>query len=71
MIGLELDGDKYTLENGSVMSGEEILLRGLYELVSGDDQHVITEKMFGRDQSQQSRAFKFLSITFTLTFYFL
>lgn len=59
MIGLELDGDKYTLENGSVMSGEEILLRGLYELVSGDDQHVITEKMFGRDQSQQSRAFKF------------
>ena len=28
LIGLELDGDKYTLENGSVMSGEEILFVG-------------------------------------------
>jgi hypothetical protein len=52
LIGLEVDGDKYTLENGSVMSGEEILLRGLYELVSGDDQYLIAERMFGRDQSQ-------------------
>ena len=31
--------DKCILENRSVMSGEEVLLRGLYELVSGADQH--------------------------------
>ena len=28
LVGLELDGDKYTLENGSVMYGEEILFGG-------------------------------------------
>ena len=46
--------DKCTLENGSKMPGEEVLLRGLYELVSGADQHEITV-IFGR----QSRAFKY------------
>ena len=40
------------LENGSKMSGEEILLRGLYELVSGEDQFGIAESVFGREQSQ-------------------
>ena len=47
------------LENGSKMSGEEILLRGLFELVSGQDQFGIAESVFGREQSQQSRAFKY------------
>jgi hypothetical protein len=46
------------LENRSKMSGEEVMLRGLYELVSGEDQHTISENVFGRDFSQQSRAFK-------------
>ncbi len=32
------------------MSGEEVLLRGLYELVSGADQHEITA-IFGKDQT--------------------
>jgi hypothetical protein len=41
------------------MSGEEILLRGLYELVGGDDQFTICESVFGREQSQQSRAFSY------------
>ena len=46
--------DKCTLETGSKMPGEEVLLRGLYELVSGADQHEIVT-VFGRDQTQQSR----------------
>jgi hypothetical protein len=46
------------LENGSKMPGEEVMLRGLYELVSGNDKHEIAENVFGRDYSQQSRAFK-------------
>ena len=50
--------DKCILENGSVLSGEEILLRGLYELVSGADQHEIIA-IFGNDQTVQSRAFKY------------
>jgi hypothetical protein len=37
------------------MSGENVLLRGLYELVSGADQNEIV-LVFGRDYSQQSRA---------------
>jgi hypothetical protein len=45
------------LENRSNMSGENVLLRGLYELVSGADQNEIV-LVFGRDYSQQSRAFK-------------
>ena len=41
------------------MSGEEVMLRALYELViSGENQFNIATNVFGRDQSQQSRAFK-------------
>lgn len=47
------------LENGSVMTGEEILLRGLYELVTGETQSSNTEHVFRREFTQQSRAFKF------------
>jgi len=56
--GLDFD-DRCVLENRSVMSGEEVLLRGLYELVTGNDQYTCAESIFGRDQSQQSRAFKY------------
>ena len=38
------------------MPGEEVLLRGLYELVSADQHEIVV--VFGRDQTQQSRAFK-------------
>lgn len=48
-------------DNRSKMSGEEVLLRGLYELVSGEDQYSIAENVFGREQSTQSRAFKFFN----------
>ena len=41
------------------MTGEEIFLRGLYELVSGEDEHNISVNVFGRDQTAQSRAFKY------------
>ena len=47
-----------TLDNRSKMSGEEVLLRGLFELVSGENKHAIAVSTFGRDWSQQSRAFK-------------
>lgn len=51
--------DDCHLENGSVMSGEEIILRGFYELVTGESHNSIAENVFGRDFTQQSRAFKY------------
>lgn len=47
------------LADGSVMCDEEVMLRGLYELVSGEDQHNISANVFGREQTAQSRAFKY------------
>lgn len=39
------------------MKGETIFLRGLYELVSDEDQYNISNNVFDRDQSTQSRAY--------------
>ena len=47
----------FHLANRSKLSGEEVFLRGMYELVSGADQFSISENVFGGDQSLQSRAF--------------
>jgi hypothetical protein len=47
-------------DNGAVMSGEETFLRFLYYLVSGEDHHTIAETVFGRDHSQQSRAWSWM-----------
>ena len=44
-------------DNGSKMSGEEVFLRGLYELASGETKHKISTNMFGREWTIQSRAF--------------
>ena len=44
-------------DNNSKMTGEEVLLRGLFELVTGGTKHIIALE-FGREQSIQSRAFK-------------
>ena len=41
------------------MTGEEVFLRGLYELVSGDNQERICLNVFGREYSIQSRAYTF------------
>jgi hypothetical protein len=43
--------------NRSKMRGEEVFLRGLYELVSGETQHKIAHNVFGRELTAQSRAF--------------
>jgi hypothetical protein len=51
--------EECVLENRSVMSGEEVFLRGMYELVSGEKQYSIARNVFGRDSTQQSRAFTF------------
>ena len=51
--------DIVKLNNGIKMPGEEVMLRGLYELVSGENQHKIALHIFGRDGSVQSRAFLF------------
>jgi len=56
-------------ENRSKMKGEEVFLRGLYELVNGENQYNISENVFGRDQSQQSRAFSFFITYLDETFY--
>jgi len=47
------------LTNGSVMPGEEVMLRGLYELVTGEFQSSVAINVFGRELSQQSRAFTY------------
>ena len=44
-------------DNRSKMRGEEAFLRGLYELVSGENQERMCLSLFGREQSQHSRAF--------------
>lgn len=49
--------EEYILPGRYRMSGEEVFLRGLYELVSGETQFKIAELVFGGDQPLQSRAF--------------
>lgn len=44
-------------DNGERMEEEEVFLRGLYELASGESKHKIARTVFGRDMSSQSRAF--------------
>jgi hypothetical protein len=52
------------------MAGEEeVMLRGLYELVTGENQFNIAENIFGREQTQQSRAFYFFVEHVFTTFY--
>jgi hypothetical protein len=41
------------------MSGEEVFLRAMYELSSGDNKQNICECLFGREFSAQSRAFTY------------
>ena len=60
---------KCHLDGGSVMTDEEVMLRGLYELVSGEDQHNISANVFGREQTAQSRAFKFFINHIYYSFY--
>lgn len=49
--------NKVIFDNEEHMGGEEVFLRGLYELVSGETKHKIARNVFGRDGSSQSRAF--------------
>jgi hypothetical protein len=57
--------------NGSTMAGEEVMLRGLYELVSGESQFSIAENVFGRHPSEQSRAFSWFINHIYATFLYL
>ena len=52
---------RVVLDNESTII-EEIMLRGLYEIVTGENQRRIGIHVFGRDQSAQSRAFNGLMI---------
>ena len=45
-------------DNRGKMRGEEVFLRGLYELVTGENQHRSSTHIFGREGTTQSRAFK-------------
>ena len=44
--------DKIRLENRSTMSGEEVFMRGLYELCTGAKKTLVS-KVFGRHPSDQ------------------
>ena len=48
---------QFILENRSAMPREEVLLRSLYELSSGNTRYDISQR-FGREESAKSRAFK-------------
>ena len=50
--------DKVRLENRSTMSGEEVFMRGLYELCTGAKKTLVSE-VFGRHPSDQCRAFNY------------
>lgn len=39
------------LENGSSMSGEDVMLRGIYELIYAETQHNVGKNVFGVDYS--------------------
>ena len=41
------------------MKEEEVFLRGLYELCSGENQEKVSAHVFGREFSAQSRAFTY------------
>ena len=49
--------DTVHFKNKGKMSGEEVFLRGLYELVTGENQERMCRSVFGREYSQHSRAF--------------
>ena len=44
------------MDNGLSFPGEEVFLRGLYELAGGDVKHKVARE-FGRDHTSQSRVF--------------
>jgi hypothetical protein len=50
--------NEVTFSNRAKMSGEEVFLRGLYELVSGETKYKIAVNVFGRCHTEQSRAFR-------------
>ena len=45
--------------NRGVMPGEEVFLRGLYELTTGENKNSICKNVFGRHPSDQSRAYSY------------
>ena len=49
--------DVISFDNRAKMFGEEVFLRGLYELRSGDTQYDCSTNLFGRDFTAQSRAY--------------
>jgi len=51
--------DVCKFNNKNIMGGEEVFLRGLYELVTTETMHSIAINAFGRDWSAQSRAFDY------------
>jgi hypothetical protein len=59
LLKLDIEEEDVEFDNNEHMRGEEIFLRGLYELVSGETQHKIATNVFGRDGSSQSRALLF------------
>jgi len=48
-----------TLGNRCTGTGENVFLRGLYELTTGETQYNIAANVFGRDQSYQSYCLKY------------
>jgi hypothetical protein len=63
--------ERCILENGINMPGEEVFLRGLFEMVSADNQERMAANVFGREFSAQSRAFKFFTKTMYSNFHHL
>ena len=60
--------DQCILENGMNMPGEEVFLRGLYELCSGENQEHIAANVFGGENTKQGRSFKYFILHIYNTF---
>ena len=53
--------ERVTFKYGHSFSGEEVFIRGLYEMVTADNQHRMCRNVFGGQQPQQSMCFNFFT----------
>ena len=57
LLNFPVPSEVFLSKDKSVFSREEVFLRGLYAMVSGENEHKICANVFGRTQSRQSKAF--------------
>jgi len=61
LISLLKFPERVTFESGHSLQGEELFLRGLYELVTAENQHRMCRNVFGGQQPRQSMSFNYFT----------